>query len=167
MTEIPKAYNPQAVEDKWIKFWADNKLYHSEVDNSKTPYTIIIPPPNITGILTLGHVLNNSIQDVYIRYKRMKGFNACWIPGTDHASIATEAKVVGFLKEKGIDKFEIGREEFLKHCWEWKEKYGGLITQQLRKLGISCDWERERFTMDEHYSSKVIEAFVKLYKKGL
>ncbi|MGE5680382.1 MAG: valine--tRNA ligase [Bacillota bacterium] len=164
--EIPKAYNPNSVEDKWYAYWEGHKLYHSEVDKSKTPYTIVIPPPNVTGILTMGHILNNTIQDVFIRYKRMKGYNACWVPGTDHASIATEAKVTNYLKEKGISKKEIGREEFLKYCWEWTAKYGGIITKQLRKLGVSCDWERERFTMDEHYYKKVIESFVDLYKKG-
>ncbi len=167
LTDIPKAYNPNEVEDKWYKYWEDHNLYHSEPDESKIPYTIVIPPPNITGMLTMGHILNNSIQDLYIRYKRMKGFNALWVPGTDHASIATETKVVKYLKEQGIDKYEIGREEFLKYCWEWKEKYGNIITTQLRKLGVSCDWKRERFTMDDHYYRKVIEAFVKLYKKGL
>lgn len=167
LDEIPKAYNPADVEDKWYKYWEDNRFFHSEVDKSKEPYTIVIPPPNITGILHLGHILNNTIQDVYIRYKRMKGFNSCWVPGTDHASIATEAKVIGMLKEKGIDKWELGREEFLKHCREWQDKYGGIIYKQLRKLGVSCDWERERFTMDDHYYKKVIEAFVDLYKKGL
>ncbi len=167
LTDIPKAYNPNEVEDKWYKYWEDHDLYHSEPDESKVPYTIVIPPPNITGMLTMGHILNNSIQDLYIRYKRMKGFNALWVPGTDHASIATETKVVKYLKEQGIDKYEIGREEFLKYCWEWKEKYGNIITTQLRKLGVSCDWKRERFTMDDHYYRKVIEAFVKLYKKGL
>ena len=167
ISDIPKAYNPKTVEDKWYKYWEDHRLYHSEVDESKEPYTIVIPPPNITGMLTLGHVLNNSIQDVFVRYKRMKGYNACWVPGTDHASIATETKVFNFLKDKGIDKFSIGREAFLAHCHEWREKYGGIITKQLRKLGVSCDWERERFTMDDHYYKKVIEAFVDLYKKGL
>lgn len=167
LSEIPKAYNPKDAEDKWYRYWEENRLYHSEVNESKTPYTIVIPPPNITGILHLGHILNNTIQDIYIRYKRMKGYNACWVPGTDHASIATEAKVVNYLKEKGINKYEIGREEFLKYCWEWKEKYGGIITNQLRKLGVSCDWERERFTMDDDYYRKVIETFVYLYNKGL
>ncbi len=167
LSEIPKAYNPNEVEDRWYRYWEEHDLYHSEPDESKIPYTIVIPPPNITGMLTMGHILNNSIQDLYIRYKRMKGFNALWVPGTDHASIATETKVVKFLKEKGIDKYEIGREEFLKYCWEWKEKYGNIITKQLRKLGVSCDWKRERFTMDDHYYRKVIEAFVKLYRKGL
>lgn len=167
LEDIPKAYNPKDVEDKWYKYWYDHNLYHSEVDESKTPYTIVIPPPNITGILHIGHILNNTLQDIYIRYKRMKGFNACWVPGIDHASIATEAKVVGMLKEKHITKDSISREEFLKYCYEWKEKYGGIIFQQLRKLGVSCDWDRERFTMDDHYYKKVVEAFVKLYKEGL
>lgn len=167
LQDIPKAYNPDEVEDKWYKYWEDHKLYHSEVDESKEPYTIVIPPPNITGILHIGHILNNTIQDIYIRYKRMLGYNACWVPGSDHASIATESKVVAYLKEQGKDKYEIGREEFLKHCWAWKEKYGGIIFKQLRKLGVSCDWQRQRFTMDDHYYKKVIEAFVHLYKKGL
>lgn len=167
LADIPKAYNPKDTEDKWYKYWEDHKLYHSEVDESKTPYTIVIPPPNITGILHIGHILNNTLQDIFIRYKRMKGFNACWVPGIDHASIATESKVVALLKEQGIRKSDVTREEFLKHCYEWKEKYGGIIFQQLRKLGVSCDWERERFTMDEHYYKKVIETFVALYKEGL
>lgn len=167
LEDIPKAYNPKEAEDKWYKYWEDHKLYHSEVDESKTPYTIVIPPPNITGILHIGHILNNTLQDIYIRYKRMKGFNACWVPGIDHASIATESKVVALLKEQGITKDNISREKFLEHCYEWKDKYGGMIFQQLRKIGVSCDWERERFTMDEHYHKKVIEAFVHLYKEGL
>ena len=167
LADIPKAYNPKEAEDKWYRYWEDHKLYHSEVDDSKTPYTIVIPPPNITGILHIGHILNNTLQDIYIRYKRMMGFNTCWVPGIDHASIATEAKVVALLKEKGITKDDISREEFIKHCYEWKEKYGGIIFEQLRKLGVSCDWERERFTMDDHYYKKVIAAFVELYKKGL
>lgn len=152
--DIPKAYSPQNVEDKWYKFWEENKIFHSEIDNSKTPYTIVIPPPNVTGSLTMGHILNNTLQDIFIRTKRMHGYNACWVPGTDHASIATEAKVTKALAEQGIDKFQIGREVFLKHAWEWKHEYGGLITKQLRKLGVSCDWDRERFTMDEHYYKK-------------
>jgi valyl-tRNA synthetase len=167
LEDIPKAYNPKDTEEKWYKYWEDHKLYHSEVDKSKIPYSIVIPPPNITGILHIGHVLNNTLQDIYIRYKRMMGFNACWVPGIDHASIATESKVVALLKEQNITKDDISREKFLEHCYEWKEKYGGLIFQQLRKLGVSCDWERERFTMDDHYYKKVIEAFVKLYKEGL
>lgn len=167
LNEIPKAYDPKNVEDKWYKYWEDNKLFHSEVDESKPAYTIVIPPPNVTGMLHLGHVLNNTLQDIYIRYKRMKGFNACWVPGTDHASIATESKVIAKLKEEGIDKYQIGRDEFVKHAWDWTNKYGGIIIQQLRKLGASLDWDRERFTMDDHYYKKVVEAFVDLYKKGL
>lgn len=166
LSDIPKAYNPKEAESKWYSYWENHNLYHSEVDENKTPYTIVIPPPNITGILHIGHILNNTLQDIYIRYKRMMGFNACWVPGIDHASIATEAKVVALLKEQHITKDKISREEFLKHCYQWKEKYGGIIFQQLRKLGVSCDWQRERFTMDDHYYKKVIEAFVKLYKEG-
>ncbi len=165
LSEIPKAYNPLVVEDKWYKYWLDNKVFHSEVEENKTPYTVVIPPPNVTGILTMGHILNNTIQDIFIRTKRMQGYNACWVPGTDHASIATETKVTNFLKEKGVEKYKIGREEFLKHCWEWTNKYGGIIIQQLKKLGVSCDWDRERFTMDDDYYKKVIETFVKLYNE--
>jgi valyl-tRNA synthetase len=164
--EIPKAYVPNEVEEKWYKYWLDNKLFHSEVDESKTPYTIVIPPPNVTGHLHMGHILNNTIQDILIRTKKMQGFNSCWVPGTDHASIATETKVTSFLKEQGINKFEIGREEFLKHCWEWTAKYGGIIYKQLRKIGVSCDWDRERFTMDDDYYKQVILTFVKLYKES-
>ena len=167
LTDIPKAYNPKEVEDKWYKYWEDNKIFHSEVDKSKKPYTIVIPPPNVTGMLHLGHILNNTLQDVFIRYKRMKGFNALWVPGTDHASIATESKVIAMLKEQGINKYDIGRDKFLEHCWNWTEKYGGIIISQLRKLGVSCDWDRLRFTMDDDYYKKVIEAFVKLHKEGL
>jgi valyl-tRNA synthetase len=163
--EIPKAYDPSKTEDKWYKYWLDNGLFHSE-PNEKPPFTIAIPPPNITGMLTMGHILNNTIQDVYIRLKRMQGFNSCWVPGTDHASIATETKVTKFLEEKGIDKYIIGREEFLKHCLEWRKEYGGIIIQQLKKLGVSCDWRRERFTMDDDYYREVIKAFVDLYKEG-
>ncbi|MBI9071235.1 MAG: valine--tRNA ligase [Melioribacteraceae bacterium] len=167
LDEMPKAYNPNAVEDKWSKYWEENKIYHSEPDETKESYSIVIPPPNITGILHMGHILNNTLQDIYIRYKRMQGYNACWVPGTDHASIATESKVIKHLKDQGIKKDEIGRDEFLKHCHVWKDKYGGIITKQLRKLGVSCDWDRERFTMDDHYYKKVIEAFVDLYKKDM
>lgn len=166
-SDIPKTYNAKDVEDKWYQYWYDHNLYHSEVDETREPYTIVIPPPNITGILHIGHILNNTIQDIYIRYKRMCGYNACWVPGIDHASIATEAKVVAMLKEKGISKDNISREEFLHYCYEWKEKYGGIIFKQLRKLGVSCDWQRERFTMDDHYYKKVVDAFVKLYNEGL
>lgn len=167
MTEIPKAYNPIEVEDKWYSYWENNNLFHSEIDNDKTPYTIVIPPPNITGSLTMGHILNNTIQDILIRIKRMERYNACWVPGTDHASIATETKVIANLKEQGINKHNLSREEFLKYCWEWKEKYGGIIIQQLKKLGVSCDWQRERFTLDDDYYHLVIETFVKLYNEGL
>ncbi len=165
-SDIPKAYNPADVEDKWYKYWYDNELYHSEIDESKKPYVIPIPPPNITGMLTMGHILNNTLQDIFIRLKRMQGYNACWVPGTDHASIATETKVTKFLADKKIDKYEIGREAFLEHCQEWKKEYGGIIIQQLKKLGVSCDWRRERFTMDEDYYREVIKAFVDLYKEG-
>ena len=165
-SDIPKAYNPEVVEDKWYKYWLDNNLFHSEIDETKEPYVIPIPPPNITGMLTMGHILNNTIQDILIRTKRMQGYNACWVPGTDHASIATETKVTKFLEEQGINKYEIGRDKFLKHCWKWKEQYGGIIIQQLKKLGVSCDWERERFTMDDDYYREVITAFVNLYKEG-
>ncbi|GBD87743.1 valine--tRNA ligase [bacterium BMS3Abin03] len=165
-SEIPKAYDPSKVEDKWYKYWLDNNIFHSEIDETKEPYVIPIPPPNITGMLTMGHILNNTIQDILIRTKRMQGYNACWVPGTDHASIATETKVTKFLEDKGIDKYEIGRDEFLKHCLNWKEEYGGIIIQQLKKLGVSCDWERERFTMDDDYYREVIKAFVRLYKEG-
>lgn len=165
-SDIPKAYNPSDVEDKWYKYWYDHELYHSEVDYSKKPYVIPIPPPNITGMLTMGHVLNNTLQDIFIRLKRMQGYNACWVPGTDHASIATETKVTKFLADKQIDKYQIGREAFLEHCQEWKKEYGGIIIQQLKKLGVSCDWRRERFTMDDDYYHEVIKAFVDLYKEG-
>ena len=166
-SEIPKAYSPKEAEEKWRSYWEEKKLFHSEADENKKPYTIVIPPPNITGILHIGHILNNTLQDIYIRYKRMCGYNACWVPGTDHASIATESKVIALLKEKGIKKTDLTRDDFLKHCYEWKDKYGGIIIQQLKKLGVSCDWTRERFTMDDHYYKKVIEAFVELYKNGL
>jgi valyl-tRNA synthetase len=163
--ELSKVYSPNEVEDKWYSYWEENNLFHAEIDHSKKPYTIVIPPPNITGSLTMGHILNNTLQDIFIRWKKMMGFNACWVPGTDHASIATESKVTQSLKEKGIDKRRIGREEFLKHCQEWKELYGGMILKQLRKLGVACDWERLRFTMDDDYYKLVIESFVHLYKK--
>ncbi|MBQ6155576.1 MAG: valine--tRNA ligase [Bacteroidales bacterium] len=164
-TEINTKYDPIAVEDIWYKFWMDNHFFHSEPDDRKA-YSIVIPPPNVTGVLHMGHMLNNTLQDVMIRRARMKGFNAVWVPGTDHASIATEAKVVAYLKEQGIDKKDLTREEFLKHAWEWKEKYGGIILKQLRKLGASCDWDRTRFTMDPEMSESVIDVFVDLYNKG-
>ena len=159
-------YNAKAVEEKWYNYWMKNNYFHSEVDE-REPYTIVIPPPNVTGVLHMGHMLNNTIQDVLIRRARLKGLNACWVPGTDHASIATEAKVVAKLKAQGIDKNDITREEFLKHAWEWTEEYGGVILEQLKKLGASCDWERTKFTMDDDMSEAVIKSFVDLYNKGL
>ena len=159
-------YNPSEIEDKWYQHWMEQKFFASKPDPNKEPYTIVIPPPNVTGVLHMGHMLNNTIQDVLIRRARMQGKEACWVPGTDHASIATEAKVVNLLKEKGISKKDITRDEFMKHAWEWKEKYGGIILEQLKKLGASCDWDRERFTMEEDMSAAVIETFVDLYKKG-
>ncbi len=164
--EIPSKYNPAEVEDKWYKYWMENKFFHSEPDE-REPYTIVIPPPNVTGVLHMGHMLNNTIQDILTRRARMLGKNACWVPGTDHASIATEAKVVGKLKDQGISKFDLTREEFLKHAWEWTHKHGGIILEQLKKLGASCDWDRTAFTMDEPRSVSVINVFVDLYNKGL
>ncbi|MBX2844040.1 MAG: valine--tRNA ligase [Flammeovirgaceae bacterium] len=165
---MEKTYNPQVVEDKWYKYWMDQKFFSSKPNLEKEPFTIVIPPPNVTGVLHMGHMLNNTIQDVLTRRARMQGKEACWVPGTDHASIATEAKVVKMLKEeKGIDKKDISREEFLKYAWEWKEKYGGIILEQLKKLGASCDWDRTKFTMDEDYYKEVISVFVDLHKKGL
>ena len=163
--EIAKTYNPKAAEDKWYPYWMQHKFFKSEPD-SREPYTIVIPPPNVTGVLHMGHMLNNTIQDVLIRRARMLGFNACWVPGTDHASIATEAKVVALLKEKGINKTDLTREKFLEHAWEWKEKYGGIILEQLKKLGASCDWDRTRFTMEEDLSQAVIDVFIDLHNKG-
>lgn len=163
---LSKTYNPADVEEKWYSYWMENGLFKSTPDDREA-YTVVIPPPNVTGVLHMGHMLNNTIQDVLVRRARMQGKNACWVPGTDHASIATEAKVVALLKEKGIDKKDISREEFLKYAWEWKEKYGGIILNQLQKLGCSCDWDRERFTMEESLSEAVIKVFVDLHKKGL
>ncbi len=159
-------YIAQDVEDKWYSYWMEHNYFHSEVDD-REPYTIVIPPPNVTGVLHMGHMLNNTIQDVLIRRARLKGFNACWVPGTDHASIATEAKVVARLKEQGIDKADLSREDFLKHAWDWTEEYGGVILEQLKKLGASCDWERTKFTLDPNMSKQVISSFVDLYNKGL
>jgi len=163
--EIAKTYNSAQAEQTWYQYWLDNKFFKSTPDH-RTPYTIVIPPPNVTGVLHMGHMLNNTIQDVLIRRARMLGFNACWVPGTDHASIATEAKVVALLKEQGINKADLSREDFLKHAWGWKEKYGGIILEQLKKLGASCDWDRTRFTMDEPMSEAVIDVFIDLYNKG-
>ena len=164
--QISEKYTPQETEQKWYDFWLKNNYFHSE-PNEKPPYTIVIPPPNVTGILHMGHMLNNTIQDILVRRARMQGFNACWIPGTDHASIATEAKVVAKLKEEGINKADITREEFLKHAWDWTDKYGGTILEQLKKLGCSCDWERTRFTMEPKLSQQVVKSFIDLYNKGL
>lgn len=164
--QITSKYEPKETEKKWYDFWMSNDFFHSE-PNDKEPYTIVIPPPNVTGVLHMGHMLNNTIQDAIIRRSRMKGFNACWVPGTDHASIATEAKVVAKLREQGIQKSELTREEFLKHAWEWKEKHGGIILEQLKKLGASCDWKRTKFTMDPDMYESVIRVFVDLYNKGL
>lgn len=163
---IAKTYNPKEVEDKWYQFWMENDFFKS-VPDEREPYTIVIPPPNVTGVLHMGHMLNNTIQDVLVRRARMKGKNACWVPGTDHASIATEAKVVAMLKEKGIDKKDLSRAEFLNYAYEWKDKYGGIILDQLKKLGASCDWSRTSFTMDPALSEAVIDTFIHLHKKGL
>ncbi|CAM2954251.1 valine--tRNA ligase [Flavobacterium frigoris] len=163
---IPAQFDAKNIEDKWYDYWMKNNYFHSEPDH-RTPYTIVIPPPNVTGVLHMGHMLNNTIQDVLIRRARLKGFNACWVPGTDHASIATEAKVVAKLKAEGINKSDLSREEFLKHAYDWTDKYGGVILEQLKKLGASCDWERTKFTMDPDMSASVIRSFVDLYNKGL
>ncbi|HLO42810.1 MAG TPA: valine--tRNA ligase [Leadbetterella sp.] len=164
--EISKTYSPKEIEDKWYAYWEKNKFFKSTPNKDKEPYTIVIPPPNVTGVLHMGHMLNNTIQDVLIRKARMQGKEACWVPGTDHASIATEAKVVAMLKEQGINKADLTRDEFLKYCWEWTEKYGGIILKQLRKLGASCDWDRTRFTMEENLYDAVIDVFVDLHQKG-
>lgn len=166
MTEIPSKYNPQKTEDKWYQHWMDKGYFHSEPDEREA-FCIVIPPPNVTGVLHMGHMLNNTIQDVLVRRARMLGKNACWVPGTDHASIATEAKVVAKLKDEGIEKSDLSRDEFLAHAWEWKEKHGGIILEQLKKLGASCDWERTAFTMDESLYDSVIDVFIDLYKKDL
>ena len=164
--QISEKYTPHETEQKWYDFWLKHHYFHSE-PNEKPPYTIVIPPPNVTGILHMGHMLNNTIQDILVRRARMQGFNACWVPGTDHASIATEAKVVAKLKEEGINKADLSREEFLKHAWDWTDKYGGTILEQLKKLGCSCDWERTRFTLEPKLSQQVVKSFIDLYKKGL
>ena len=165
MKLLDKKYSPSNLEDRWYKYWLEKDYFSSQPSDNN--YTIVIPPPNVTGKLTMGHVLNNTIQDILIRKARMEGKNACWVPGTDHASIATESKVATMLQEKGIDKKDISREDFLKHAWEWKEKYGGIILEQQQKLGLSCDWDKLAFTMDEEYSNAVLESFVRLYDKGL
>lgn len=164
--ELASKYNPNNVESKWYQYWLDNRFFHSVPDQRK-PYTIVIPPPNVTGVLHMGHMLNNTIQDILVRRARMKGFNACWVPGTDHASIATEAKVVNKLATEGIRKTDLTREQFLEHAWDWTREHGGIILEQLKKLGASCDWDRTCFTMDDVRSESVIKVFVDLYEKGL
>ena len=164
--ELASKYDPQAVESKWYQYWLDNKLFSSKPDG-REPYTVVIPPPNVTGVLHMGHMLNNTIQDILVRRARMEGKNACWVPGTDHASIATEAKVVNRLAQQGIKKTDLTREEFLKHAWDWTHEHGGIILKQLRRLGASCDWDRTSFTMDETRSRAVIHVFCDLYNKGL
>ncbi|MDQ3277059.1 MAG: class I tRNA ligase family protein, partial [Bacteroidota bacterium] len=166
-TELSKNFESQAAEEKWYRHWLEKDYFSSHPDNRK-PFTIVIPPPNVTGVLHLGHTLNETVQDVLIRKARMSGYNACWVPGSDHASIATEAKVVQMLeKEKGIHKHDLTREEFLNHAFEWKDKYGGIIYHQIKKLGCSVDWNRTTFTMDDHYYKAVIKVFVDLFIKGL
>lgn len=164
--EIPSKYDPKLTEDKWYQYWLKNRFFHSEPDSSKKPYTIVIPPPNVTGVLHMGHMLNNTIQDVLVRRARMQGKNACWVPGTDHASIATEARVVAKLASEGIKKTDLTRDQFLEHAWEWTHKHGGIILEQLKKLGASCDWDRTCFTMDDARSESVIKVFIDLFKKG-
>ena len=164
--ELAKTYDPKEMEDRIYDKWLAKKYFHAEVDHSKTPFTIVIPPPNITGQLHMGHALDNTMQDILIRYKRMQGYNALWQPGTDHASIATEVKIIETLKKQGIDKHDLGREGFLEKAWEWKKEYGGRIIEQLKKLGSSCDWDRERFTMDEGCNKAVTEVFCKMHEKG-
>ena len=164
--ELAKTYDPKGIEDRLYQKWMDKGYFHAEVNPNKKPFTIMMPPPNVTGQLHMGHALDNTMQDILIRFKRMQSYEALWQPGTDHAAIATEVKVTEMLKEKGIDKDEIGREEFLRYCWEWKKEYGGRINDQLKKLGSSADWDRERFTMDEGCSEAVEEVFCRLYEKG-
>ena len=165
INSMDSKYNPTDIEARWYQYWLDNKLFHSEPDG-REPFTIVIPPPNVTGVLHMGHVLNETIQDILVRRARLEGKNACWVPGTDHASIATEAKVIKRLKEQGINKSDLTREEFLKHAWAWTDEHGGIILKQLRKLGCSCDWDRTSFTMDETRSKAVIKVFCDLYKKA-
>ena len=165
--ELAKTYDPQEVEDRIYDFWLNGGYFHATVDPEKKPYTIVIPPPNITGQLHMGHAMDETLQDILIRWRRMQGYSALWLPGTDHASIATEAKIVEAMRQEGLTKEDLGREKFLERAWAWKEKYGGRIVEQLKKLGSSCDWERERFTMDEGCNKAVREVFVRLYNKGL
>ena len=165
--ELEKNYNPSEIEGRLYQKWLDNKYFHAEVNRDKKPFTIVMPPPNITGQLHMGHALDNTLQDILIRFKRMQGYEALWVPGTDHASIATEAKIVEAMRKEGVTKDELGRDAFLKRAWDWKAEYGGRIVSQLKKIGSSADWDRERFTMDEGCSKAVKEVFVNLYNKGL
>ncbi|MDE0979332.1 MAG: class I tRNA ligase family protein, partial [Flavobacteriales bacterium] len=164
--ELPTIYDPNTIEDKWYAYWLEHGFFQSTPDERES-YTVVIPPPNVTGVLHMGHMLNNTIQDVLVRRARMLGKNACWVPGTDHASIATEAKVVRRLREKGIRKSDLTRDAFLEHAWDWTHEHGGIILEQLKKLGASCDWDRTRFTMDEAYYDGVIDTFIDLFNKGL
>ena len=164
--KIPSRYEPSGVEEKWIRYWEEKKTFVAKADSKKPKYTIVLPPPNVTGILTLGHVLNMTIQDALIRFKKMQGYEVLWLPGTDHAGIATSNKVEEKLRKEGKTRFDIGREKFLEEAWKWKEEYHKRITSQMKRLGLSVDWTRERFTMDEGYSKAVKEAFVRLYEKG-
>ena len=164
--ELEKNYNPSEIEGRLYQKWLDNKYFHAEVNRDKKPFTIVMPPPNITGQLHMGHALDNTLQDILIRFKRMQGYEALWVPGTDHASIATEAKIVEAMRKEGVTKEELGRDAFLKRAWDWKAEYGGRIVSQLKKIGSSADWDRERFTMDEGCSKAVKEVFVNLYNKG-
>ncbi|MGN1118613.1 MAG: class I tRNA ligase family protein, partial [Acutalibacteraceae bacterium] len=165
--ELAPLYDPKEVEDRIYKFWLDGNYFHAEPDETKKPYTIVIPPPNITGQLHMGHALDNTLQDILIRFRRMQGYDTLWLPGTDHASIATEAKIVEAMRKEGLSKEDIGRDKFLERAWDWKKQYGGRIIEQLKKMGSSCDWERERFTLDDGCSRAVREVFVNLYNKGL
>lgn len=167
MSELSKAYNPKAVEEKWYSFWEEKGYFKARPNPQKQPYCIVIPPPNVTGILTVGHVLNNTIQDILVRFKRMEGFETLWLPGMDHAGIATQVVVEKELAKEGKTRQDLGREAFVRRVWEWKEQYGGIILKQLKRLGCSCDWARERFTMDPGLSEAVLEVFVRLYEKGL
>ena len=165
-TELAKTYDPRGLEDRLYQKWLDRKYFRAEVDYDRKPFTIVIPPPNITGQLHMGHALDNTMQDILIRFKRMQGYNALWQPGTDHAAISTEVKIIEKLKEEGIDKYDLGREKFLERAWDWKREYGGRIISQLKKMGSSCDWDRERFTMDDGCNRAVTEVFVKMHEKG-
>ena len=167
MNDLPKAYNPKTTEEKWYKYWEERKFFRADVNSKKKPYTIVIPPPNITGILHMGHALNNTIQDILVRHKRMQGYETLWLPGTDHAGIATQNVVEKELAKQNIKRQDLGREKFLESVWKWRDEYGSTIITQLKKLGCSCDWSRTRFTMDKGLSEAVLEVFIRLYKKGL